>query len=542
MRPASATPIRQGSFQQDALEDQIGRLPRRPKNALNRRSGPRQNHFTELVERTVDALQGGVVQASFDDVQNILTDIRRQYDEVHCEADRREADLVEVRREIRLLENDARAKQEVYKGFSRKAAIQKLEEASTELDEQLETKKVYQHMVERLMREQRILEQKVGLMEKHLERKTREVEKRQEDSRRVHEHKVTQIVKLEELEQDVQMERTLCTGALSDLKNCMQRRKNEVRHREDFERWRYEVALEAATEAFESTAGRYRKIYAIEKLTGNCLQKLTFEQAEQSQATEDGFQKIREVTGLADVMDIVHKFLNRDTEHEQLKQAVREAEARLHSAREAEASRPAEEGTLNVRPKTRGLGTEVAEFEQILDEAHRDHSELRKQLKSRTLLLDSIQRWAVNTGKSLVVVDKMPTVSYVDDIPAFFEGLVKCVNKFLDTAHAQESDARLVKMTSEASNRSFTEQHKLLADKEFIRANCRIPVTVDEQQDKSKRKSKADAQAAGEDERLDQEFFIERDRLKQEADVRMAERRERPSPKKMPAQRGRDNL
>lgn len=40
---------------------------------------------------------------------------------------------------------------------------------------------------------------------------------------------------------------------------------------------------------------------------GNCLQRLTFDQAEQSEATEDGFQRIREVTGLTDVMDIVHK-------------------------------------------------------------------------------------------------------------------------------------------------------------------------------------------------------------------------------------------
>ena len=45
------------------------------------------------------------------------------------------------------------------------------------------------------------------------------------------------------------------------------------------------------------------------------LQKIIFEQVEKSQATEDGFQKIREVTGLTDVMDIVHKFLNRDVEY-----------------------------------------------------------------------------------------------------------------------------------------------------------------------------------------------------------------------------------
>merc|ERR1719218_22233 len=117
--------------------------------------------------------------------------------------------------------------------------------------------------------------------------------------------------------------------------NCMngtlQTKRNAIKRRADFERWRHEVALEAANEAFQSSAGRLRKLYAVEKLAGNCLQKITFDQVEKSQATEDGFQKIREVTGLTDVMDIVHKFLNRDVEHEQLRSAVKDSENRLQA-------------------------------------------------------------------------------------------------------------------------------------------------------------------------------------------------------------------
>merc|ERR1719231_1817842 len=76
------------------------------------------------------------------------------------------------------------------------------------------------------------------------------------------------------------------------------------------------------------------KLYAVEKLAGNCLQRITFEQVERSQTTEEGFQRILEVTGLTDVMDIVHKFLNRDVEHEQLKSSVKESEVRLEALRE----------------------------------------------------------------------------------------------------------------------------------------------------------------------------------------------------------------
>merc|ERR1712084_133651 len=116
--------------------------------------------------------------------------------------------------------------------------------------------------------------------------------------------------------------------------NALQAKLDANKRRADFECWRHEVALEAANDAFNASAGRLRKLYAIEKLAGNCLQKITFEQIERSQTTEDGFQKIREVTGLNDVMDIVHKFLSREEEHEQLKSSVKEAEQRSESLRE----------------------------------------------------------------------------------------------------------------------------------------------------------------------------------------------------------------
>lgn len=79
--------------------------------------------------------------------------------------------------------------------------------------------------------------------------------------------------------EDMHLERMICTSAISDLTSAIAQRRQDVSQGEDFENWRYDVALEAATEAFEATAGRYRKIYAIEKLTGNCLQRLTFDQA-----------------------------------------------------------------------------------------------------------------------------------------------------------------------------------------------------------------------------------------------------------------------
>merc|ERR1719198_2615051 len=165
-------------------------------------------------------------------------------------------------------------------------------------------------------------------------RKSRELGQRTTESGRIYKEKVQMVETLECLERDAAAEREAITEAREVMEGELDRRKEANKRRADFESWRHEVALEAANEAFNASAGRLRKLYAIEKLAGNMLQKITFEQVERSQTTENGFQKIRDVTGLADVMDIVHKFLNREVEHEQLRGSVKDSEVRLEALRQ----------------------------------------------------------------------------------------------------------------------------------------------------------------------------------------------------------------
>merc|ERR1719160_1140614 len=101
---------------------------------------------------------------------------------------------------------------------------------------------------------------------------------------------------LDILEQDIEQERTVREDAHKNILSALQAKMDARERRARFEEWRHEVALNAANEAFNAQAGRLRKLYAVEKLAGNCLQKITLEQIDRSQGTEDAFQKIREVT------------------------------------------------------------------------------------------------------------------------------------------------------------------------------------------------------------------------------------------------------
>ena len=83
-----------------------------------------------------------------------------------------------------------------------------------------------------------------------------------------------------------------------------------------------------------------------------------------------------------------------------------------------------------------------------------------------------------------------------------------------EEAAAQMGAAKLAKITSTAGNKIHTEQGRLLTDKEFSRANVRVPATLDNQRPESGNKK----QAQNADDRDDGKARIaqERERIKKD--------------------------
>jgi len=251
-----------------------------------------------------------------------------------------------------------------------------------------------------------------------------------------------------------------------------------------FEEWRHDVALNAANEAFNASAGRLRKLYAVEKLAGNCLQKITFEQVERSQTTEDGFQKIREVTGLTDVMDIVHKFLNRDVEHEQLKSSVKEAEVRLEMLREQFDRFKRDTDGLTFDPdatgRSRSMYLEVEEHEGKLNQVLKEHEQSRQRLQQTTLQVEHMKRWANRMGRSLVMFEDCIRAEKPADLPIYYQQMQRAVDKFIAHIVQQISSGKVQrKNMSQVASKEYHEASRLLTDKEFLKANCRVPASLD---------------------------------------------------------------
>merc|ERR1712232_962972 len=285
-----------------------------------------------------------------------------------------------------------------------------------------------------------------------------------------------------------------------------------------FEEWRHDVALNAANEAFNASAGRLRKLYAIEKLAGNCLQKITFEQVQRSQQTEDGFQKIREVTGLADVMDIVHKFLNREVEHDQLRSSVKDAEVRLEALRQDCDSFKKETEGITFDPSAAGrsgeIYKEIEANERKLHDAMEEHELCRMRLQKTTLQVEHMKRWTTKVGQLFASLEEPVKVEYPSDLTPFFKRLEVAVDKFIARVTQQIAEQKITRNALlQLMNKENNEQEKLIKNEQFMRQNCRVPATADQTAadgDKGSRQGAA--------EEHEQSLIEERDRCKKESD------------------------
>jgi len=446
---------------------------------------PPQNAFVTLVENTTDAFVTGE-DSAVEDVRKILADVRQQYDRINSEAEKKAVELAQLREAVRVADASGSGKADEASVLEeRKATLDKqVADACAEIDDAQTNRKVYQHMLERTLHEQAVLKEKMLLMEKHLSKKSTEVERKVNQNRKTHASKVQSGTALELMEMDAEHERAVREGAMNCMTGTLQSKQNSIKRRADFERWRHEVALEAANEAFQASAGRLRKLYAIEKLAGNCLQKMTFDQVERSQATEDGFQKIREVTGLTDVMDIVHKFLNRDVEHEQLKSSVKEAEARLENLREEFDKLKHDTNGVTFDPdaasRSRDIYMEVEEHEASLNQALQAHEQSRQKLQQTNIVVEHMKRWATRMTKSLAAFDEPSRLDKPADLPPYFNSLNRTIDKFVTHVATQISTGKVQRKTmSQAASKEYHEQARLLNDKDFLKSNCRIPASID---------------------------------------------------------------
>lgn len=130
--------------------------------------------------------------------------------------------------------------------------------------------------------------------------------------------------------------------------------------------------------------------------------------------------------------------------------------------------------------RSRVIYQEVEDHEQTLNKALKDHEASRTRLQKSTLQVEYMKRWANRMSRSLAAFEDPVTIDKPADLLPYFQQLQHTVEKFIAHIQGQLSSGKVQRKTmSQAASKEYHEQARLLNDKEFIRSNCRVPVSAD---------------------------------------------------------------
>merc|ERR1740117_2031995 len=122
-------------------------------------------------------------------------------------------------------------------------------------------------------------------------------------------------------------------------------------------------------------------------------------------------------------------------------------------------------------------------------------------------------------GRSLLMFEDCTQVTKPADLPVYFQQMQKAVDKFIAHIVQQISSGKVQrKNMSQVSSKEYHEASRLLADKDFLRANCRVPASLD-----AGRPSSRQGQGQGAEEDSNEANQSERDKWKTESKDRILE-------------------
>merc|ERR1719253_2273487 len=161
------------------------RRSRRDKSpARKRHLAPKASpQYLGQIEALVERFSGQ--DSAVQDVGTILTEIRKQYDDVRQESERKQSELTQSRKLIAQADLGYAQKQDEFTKLDETVVSldRQLEDTKETIQEALTNRKVYEHMLLRLKKEQAVLKQKLGKMEQHLSRKHSEFDEKHHKTR-----------------------------------------------------------------------------------------------------------------------------------------------------------------------------------------------------------------------------------------------------------------------------------------------------------------------------------------------------------------------
>ena len=356
-----------------------------------------------------------------------LVSLQKTYDKLRSEADSREAQQKAYQEELVTLDRlctEARTKQT----HPNQAVAQLKTEIEGEekmVKDALVQKDVFTHMIKRLSDDMLAVRQsgfgikeQLATVEREIAACTLQLQSAKQESK--HEE-----VKLTKLEKQVKTRRKMQEARLAGIQKVIAERSSLVEKQEERMRMREAVMARSKFDLGAQEEQRLKRMHVIRKVYSSMLEKKITAEEESLGALETTFQKIKIVTGLSDVDEIVQKFKDRTQKTHQLHQLAEDVRERIDTLRE-ENSRLKEQ-LLNMRSNNeasagnREIYQEMDTFNKGLGKALRQCEEAKDRKVRSKVTLEQL-KLAVARFRSKIEGKFFPTPSN-EQLPEYLREL-----------------------------------------------------------------------------------------------------------------------
>lgn len=338
------------------------------------------------------------------EVATQLSLIRKRHDEAKETNAKKKAHLAHIKREIEGLDS--------FKNLTETDSLSvqhRIDQLSLVLDsvklkheEELQQKRVYEQMLDRMRADKLCLDTKAHQVNGHLRSARHAMETEKEKSRKMKETKFQSKMLLSEFKEITEFERRKRDERLMLMERNLKMRQDQAVRREERKQRQGEIAEAAASEDKDASEIRCKDTLMLHRLWYRMLKyKLDLEK-EGSAEIERAFQQIKMVTGLNDINEITQSFVNREQTYQGLLASVAESEAKLDELKaESLVARDKLKELQLAEMGSRGLHSDVQELEQKIAVVSKENASAKEKLQNGVLIYDSVLGWTKKIMKKL---------------------------------------------------------------------------------------------------------------------------------------------
>ncbi|OMJ80500.1 hypothetical protein SteCoe_19250 [Stentor coeruleus] len=334
-----------------------------------------------------------------------LSNLKKKYDTVKQENIKKTLYLDWLRGKVYDLKSTAVAITSDMKTFQVKSEDyeQEIEKAKQLLNQELELKRVYEHMLSRNKSEGTQLDIKVNKFSENLKSAKLRMDIENEKARKTKDHKFNVKGMMKELRETLEEDTKKHIAHISSLENNIVNRREMIRRYDERTKRQAEIVELAARQDRESHEKSIREEIILNKLLYDVLVLKEKNDKKAGLEIENAFQDIKTKTGFTNPREILGKFMSREDTHNRLIDSVEKAETTLDQMKTQYYEFRDQLKNLLLVTDEGNQSVDATENHDKVTEAYKQLEKIHEQQRKSSTIFRDVVKWSKKISEKLEI-------------------------------------------------------------------------------------------------------------------------------------------